>query len=269
MSCFNPRDEERHELPFSADGLRLWLDASDLDGDGVHDDVDNDDNNDQTPGGVALAWVSKVGGGGGGNIAATLTNGSLPVSLNATGVNGKPAIEFSGSSRLATPPLTLGEDFAAFVVVRADVVDATQMGIEHGLDTKYDPGFFITASSTTFPSFAIRRGNRIHGHSNAHKQVASGVPKLAALFSTGSGSFQFRSNGDAGTAVSSLKAGTFFGSSPITAPLNIGARAGTGPLSTCCFDLHGAIAEILLFDGVLPDVTVSRIESYLKQKYTL
>ena len=51
---------------------------------------------------------------------------------------------------------------------------------------------------------------------------------------------------------------------PITAPINIGSRAGP---TNCCYQFNGEVAEVLLFDGVVASEEFLKTQTYLMEKY--
>jgi hypothetical protein len=74
--------------PASLSGLQLWLDATDVDGDGQADSISNDSN-------VSL-WVDKAGG----DHNATQSNALKQPTYKTSQLNGRPSIQFNNSEWL-------------------------------------------------------------------------------------------------------------------------------------------------------------------------
>ena len=103
--------------PASVPGLKLWLDANDLDGDGQADSIANDSN--------VTVWTDKAGG----DHNATQSNALNKPTYKTNSLNGKPALRFDGSDWLAFNEIS--DIRTIFWVVSRDVGAGTNAMLGH------------------------------------------------------------------------------------------------------------------------------------------
>ena len=133
--------------PASVPGLKLWLDANDLDGDGQADSIANDSN--------VTVWTDKAGG----DHNATQSNALNKPTYKTNSLNGKPALRFDGSDWLAFNEIS--DIRTIFWVVSRDVGAGTNALLGHSSTYDFHQG-----------------GNRFWSNEHASNFIKSGATHL-------------------------------------------------------------------------------------------
>jgi len=255
--------------PTAIEGSRLWLDASDVDGDGNTDSLA-----DSTP--VAL-WADKSGQG---NDAAQATADLQPVVK--TGVlSGKPVLRFDGANdRLVSGTTSTyrflhdGSGATFFIVwqVRSTTENDLQWAIDTGGGSSSIAGMSYGAENRGADTdrlwFHVGNGGLAGNILTSEFAQYDGVhPDQTWLM----GSYTFEEGMPGDDVWYGTNGATVVSQEPQGAALDgPSARAlGIGATSANAFPLNGDIAEIIFFDKVLNSNELNYVGAYLEVKYGL
>jgi len=235
--------------PLELPGHVLWLDGSDVDGDGVVDTGQDGD--------PVVEWVDKSPGQG--VTSATVTGGSPTRQFNVLG--GHHAVNFAGGSedKLDIPSLIVSENYAVFTVVQPN--DAAASGhVLSGINgDATDPVLYRSGVG----AFRFYSGVTTGGADVAFAQRLGAQNLL--LFG-----YQIDA---AGSDVGFYKNQRilFEGNGPATLDgVRIGNLDRDTPSSTVrseAFD--GLIAEVVIYDRVLNPTEIQQVYDYFNEKYDL
>ncbi|OYT94647.1 MAG: hypothetical protein CFE49_17055, partial [Pseudomonas sp. PGPPP3] len=221
-------------------GLATWLDATDLDGDGQVEGLNE--------GGVVNAsgnlttWVDKSGRG---NNFTQTTNSTWQPQLVANGMNGLGTVRFDGGDTLMSS-LAFNQSYTVFVV-------GAMQGSQNGR---------LVASSNTNEIIGWHGGYADRFHSNGwvtllNTPVEAGVAKLYTatglngtgnLWSDGSKLAQYSSTNFTNEMLGSLQLGAYNGTNRSDAS-------------------KGDVSEVLVFDHALTEGERHVVETYLHNKW--
>ena len=232
-------DDSTAPNPGSFSGLVAWFDASALTGFAEDDPVGT--------------WPDRSANG---NDATQATASDQPL-YKASLIGGKPGLSFDGTDFLATGSVSLGT-LTVFVVFNAT---ADGMPVTHGDAVGTGDGHWIYTS--TGCSLDLRRGGTFSGKDVDIGWGSDGASRIVAhVFDGTHAGHLLYVNGAAETLVeclSDLDPGT----TPTSQALGIGARP-TGQTR-----MTGSIAEVIVYDRVLPDEERETVEAYLNAKYAV
>jgi len=247
------------------EGLALWLDASDVDGDGEPD---------RTFGGTAVSqWTDKSGRG---NHAVQAAADRQPT-VHAAALNDLPTLAFDGSDHFAAGAagafdfLHDGSGGSVFVVYRKTSNEQLDFLLDTGANTGGNSGFsFAPRDDGGYEDqfyFAIAHGGGgapdgfvLGGNYNGFLQNA---------WTLVASSYKDRPSGD---DVYLWRDGAEVLSEPGGAPDTTGNASrllGIGAYATGDFSLNGDIAEVILFDRAHGSNVLNAVGSYLEAKYAL
>jgi hypothetical protein len=257
-------------VPTGIEGSRLWLDASDLDGDGTADGLA-----DSTP--VAL-WTDKSGQG---NDAAQATADLRPV-VKTGALSGKPVLRFDGINDVLSAGTTTsftslhnGSGSTVLFVLRTNedpADDTLRMALDTGANTGGIVGYGFgfddrIAALTNALYFTIN-----HGSGNVLNTLNDTAYNGVFPDDTWMLLDQSYARGLAGNDIVINKNGSEAlaadpGVQPSTAP---SARPlAIGAMGNGSFYLGGDIAEIIFYDKVLNSNELNYVGAYLEVKYGL
>jgi len=232
-------------------GLAVWLDAQDVDGDGIA-------SNNPTNGTAVGTWVDKASLQGAQNAVQT-TETKQPLYYSNV-LNGQAAIRFDGSDYLAAPSVALGA-FTYFAVFKATT---PCLIYERGPNAANNNGEYL--NTDVDESVSIYRNA-----SRSGKNATSGWGNTSTFLLT-ENSF----NGTNASNVLFVNGDQVALSNPTYAPLseNPGTDVITdtlyvGDRSNSTYGLNGDFAELLVFNRVLTDAERNTVGSYLADKYGL
>ncbi|MET3175526.1 UNVERIFIED_ORG: hypothetical protein ABIB52_003393 [Arthrobacter sp. UYCu721] len=167
--------------------------------------------------------------------------------------NGKPAVEFNGSTTNFYCAANISHPFTVFAVIR---FAASRAANQYALFTGSQMGFASLTPGTKIVALANGAGNSFNAGSG--NSVNDGTAKVLCMqfdpsADPGTGGFFMRQNGVQGpsAAIANTNSTTFFtlGSSGSTAsPTNV---------------MNGQIYEVLIYTGRLTSAQISQVESYL------
>ncbi len=259
FSVFLAKGASTQDLPI--DGLALWLDASDLDGDGNEDDI--------AVGEPITEWVDKIEG-------LTFTNAdeaSRPIYDELVGepAEGASGVFFDGTKSLAATDLAdatfLTDAGEAFVVF-----ESTFSG--EGYLLSVDGGGFV--AFVTFPDqdlgFVVQdttAGNNYIGDNTFRSN--NGRSHLASV-STDGFAWEFFASGVGPNPTGGLvgvNTGGWFGDTGAPIAVTLGSFTdGDGvPDPGGCCEFQGRIAEILVYDHVLDPAERAEVLAYMADRY--
>jgi hypothetical protein len=257
-------------LPVTS-GLTVWLDAEDVDGDGVIEGAGES----YLSGGTAT-WADKSGNG----YDATQTSSSLQPTYNLSVINGRAALHFDGADalRTGTVPMTPADKATVFVIAEVDV--ATWFG-------------HFVAYGGNISGSERRWAMRLTGNSdfstspgtvsfiNSDNNDGAGVPPVATFGSQGTGAnlvgqgfklLQGTVNTVSDWRIAENLVITDTGSSPALntadSRIDIGARETSGGAGWEQF-LDGDIAAVVIYNRVLSDEEAKLVSHRLADNYGL
>ncbi|MCV2355711.1 hypothetical protein LNV09_16320 [Paucibacter sp. B2R-40] len=225
--------------PASIQGLSTWLDAADLDGDGVAEGLG--EAGIVNGAGNLNVWTDKSGKGNnfvqGGSVNANPT-------LSLTGLNGAATVSFDGNDFL-TSGTTFGQNYTVIVV-------GQMAGTQNGR---------LVASSTdnTLIGWYSGKQDQLYVQnwiSNPNTPVQGGEAKLYSVTSV-AGSGTLFNDGSALTPTGSTSAGWL-------GKVQLGAYGGGTAEAS-----KGSVSEVLVFDHGLSDGERRVVEAYLRAKYAI
>jgi len=224
------------------DGLVLWLDAGDLDGDGAPDPVDN-------PVAVA-AWADRAGSG----LRATQAEPGARPAWEPRAIGGRPALRFNGDDLLSLgqpealdfqPPSPF--TIAAVAEVKTDGL-GTFLARGGGSDAHRAFHFYVASGRIGAIVYGARREHRPRPETMVAVLRCDG--KRAEVFVNGEASAAF----PVGRGASS-------------ADVLIGARRESAENTGTHWPLTGALAELLVYRRALPDAELRTLSLALGEKY--
>lgn len=243
-------------------GLLTWLQADDLDGDGIT--TDNPAN------GTAVAtWEDSHTS----NKDATQATGTKqPLYRTTGGPNNMPMVEFDGASSngdfMQWPQLTYStENWTVFIVGRIPTgASANQVAFsDYGTSGTGYPAVNLyrigTTTPATFSPYARSADKNAWIYVNSSDDWTQHAIRMAWVKND---AMNYQLTDGAGTSTGAGTADTGFGNSPMNAdnPPTIGALA-TG--ASAWANLQ--VCEFLLYSSTLSDTDRAQVESYLKAKY--
>lgn len=233
-------------------GLVLWLDAQDIDGDG------NPANNpaDGTLVGTALTpWVDKAPLQGLQN--ATQSTSGLQPTYWSNGQNGQAVVRFDGNDLLAAPSLAFGT-FTYFAALRGNT--GSVLVYERSANSNNYDGEYLCL--TTNLTTNVRRAGVRSGHNLTPNYGADGKFRLTEhSFGGTDATHLLLLNGVLQTLTGGYSNNP--GTASITDTLYIGDRPGLG------LGLKGDLAELLVYNRVLTLAERNSVGMYLAGKYGL
>ena len=223
--------------PNTVPGLTLWLDATDPNATGV-----------VAPGGTAItSWKDKSGLGSNATATGTLT-------ISSTGLNGRPTVNFNGSSWFTGSTANTSATMTAFVVLQHPVVTTASyirfLSMAPATTLDQDVGG-ILAELTTGTNLVVANGNAQSGFPQPNN-----TPYI----------MDFQANG---TNLISYLNGTAQAGQASTTNFNI-TRYRVGSMVGNDTNVYtGYISEVLIYNTALTTVQRQNIESYLANKWGL
>ena len=250
--------------PTDISGLKLWLDANDLDGDGSAA-------NNPSNGAAVATWVDKSGAG---NNATQSTSAKRPTFVTS-GLNSKPTVNFSGSDN--SQQMVIGDTStttwsflyndttgsSVFIVVKslaASAGDATdyilysdnwqfynyangnQFAMDGAAANSYPSDYYSSNASQLANQFGFNTHSIINGSST----------------STG-----FEHFVEGGTLVKVVNHVGFPFSGTVTETMRLGGSGGG------TYSLDGDVAEVIMYNKALTDTQRKDVECYLETKWGL
>lgn len=231
--------------PFLDHNLKLWFNASDIDGDGVEE-------------GLNEAYVD-----GSGNITqwndlsgteTHLDNNpatTLPSYTTFSNFNNKYAVDFFEAVLRSTQTIEIGDENTTFTVVNFNDTSSRDYAWNSQQDT-----FYLGVKADDDLVF-------IHNGTDVDYPNLNQTDIITTRSSASSTSYQFYSSGNqilnsatSPNAIDGVTTNTFM----------VGARTTGIPPQ---LSLDGQIAEIIIYDSVLTDAERRRVEAYLANKYNL
>lgn len=229
-------------VPTMPTGLNLWLDANDVLGTGTN----------PASGTIVTTWKDKSGLGNDG------TGAGNPVLSNLV-VNGQPGVLLNGTSQYFTgSTINTGNTYSAFAVATLNSSAGTSARLL---------GFYTPSSGDGAQSIAfVRAGQGILGvksstDANTIAIPAYSTPFYALALFNGSSNTPYM-NGVAGSTKTTLSSSNF-----TYTKYAIGVQAQSTPVSAEYWS--GYISEILIYNAALSDYDRLRVETYLKNKWSI
>ncbi|MEJ0021442.1 MAG: 6-bladed beta-propeller [Candidatus Doudnabacteria bacterium] len=228
--------------PDQISGLKLWMDASNgVTKDGTTPAIDGD---------TVQQWNDRSLGA---NNATQLTAGSRPT-YKTNIINSHPVLRFNGAQNMDTSSFldsSFDTSFTFFIVQTKTDEDLELTTSNQGA------AWFSGGISNSANAILAQTGNL----TAPRTQVAMPSPGSALIsdptietFSYDGTHARLRFNG-------SEKPGVASGNLGLSGALTIGSISGGG------YNLHGDIAEIIIYNSALSRVQIGQIESYLMAKY--
>ena len=244
-----------------ASGFSLWLDADDIDGDGMSRTVDNDLDEPANGGDIAV-WHDKSGNDADATVQSSIDNGdpgAMAPSMSTNQFNGQPVVEFSESNQEKMQGEygnTHTGDWTLFLVFRT--TDPTPPGNSAVFTGGHNSGF-----NNNLPN---RRWQIQYKDDVDAYRIAGGTGPQFEGFHTGWVTYSVRRT--TGTSIELFSDGQL-----ITSPADDDAfngfshyRLNYGYVST---GIGGdkQIAEIIAYQRALDDCEMNKINEYLSNKY--
>jgi hypothetical protein len=228
------------------EGLRLWLDASDLNGNG-QSDADEDT---FSPSSAVTTWKDRSPAG------QEFQARGDPEYIEA-GFGGQAAIRFDGEGDHlvhATAGSDLGDDFTLVWVYRHSRVWNEQTYFQWGLPASEQSRLFVKHITSHQPQFG-RRGGSVPA---PKRQVPGGAYVTSFRRDSATNKARFSVNGSA-QGEGERKGQSYEGN----APFHIGANLDG--VKTLC----GDVAEVLVYDRQLSNTELHQLGHYLADKYAV
>lgn len=232
--------------PDDLEGLSVWLDASDLDGDGIEEG-----NAEEGVNSGVVTWANK--GTSSASDAVQNTPTSQPI-YNLSGINGKASLQFDGINDYLGMSINVPEtNYTQFVVFQSTDAAGTFTAV-------------VDPVNNTAPShdrqFALSGGQLYHRLWNTEIITSAGSyntgsGQIASITVDGTSGQQLDANGV--MVASGTKTGSDFN---WQTGMVIGGHNFIGQYS-------GEIAEVLIFEQALSDEDRIKVEGYLAHKYNL
>jgi len=241
------------DSPDQVPGCVLWLDASDIDGQG------DGSLGDPANGGAVATWVDKSGKS---HDVAQSTGADRPTRIESV-VGGRPVVRFSANNHYLTRSDALGfsgnSAMTVFMVIEADDGvgrRAVHLGNASGASQQ-------TIAFSTDSSFRYNNGNRIFA--GDPMSGAFGIGTWMTEIGGTYGSGRFFKNGDEKSQTGSTNPANI--KNLVDGELLIGqGRSNAGAWSD---RFLGDIAEIVIYDRALSSDELNKVGYYLEQKYGL
>ena len=221
----------RNFTPLSLPGCIMWLDGTDVDGDGVAEGLAESGLN----GGAVATWTDKSGS----SHSATQASATQQPHLVENQLNGNAVVHFDGSDDTMDFP-ELSTIRTVFWVVKENVNASTTPRFLLGHSSKYD-----------FHRGEHASPNTIWSSSYASPYIKNGTTRL--------------DDGVVNGTVTALPQGHFIRLS-VVATGNVSANRLTQDRSFARF-WDGDIAELLIYDSALSDSDREAVETYLRNKW--
>jgi len=234
-------------------GLAVWLDAQDVDGDGIA-------SNNPANGTAVGTWVDKASLQG--TQSAVQTTGTSQPLYYSDVLNGQAAIRFDGSDYLAAPDVALGP-FTYFTVFKATTQSSMIYERSTNADVTGNGEFLYTDINMSFETMrdAVKSGKNV---SSSWGATSPNQFLLVENSFNGTNASNLLFVGGAQVGVDVVAQDPGLG--VITDTLYVGQRAGTAGEG---WGLNGDLAEMLVFNRVLTDAERNTVGSYLTEKYGL
>jgi len=228
---------------YPAEGLRLWVDATEL-------STITKDGSD-----LVSAWASRYGS------ASFTSSGADRPTYQAAGMDGNPAIDFTGSDVMnvnSLASLFSGDDtpMAAFMVCE--------------MDTLQNNDLLVWGNSADADSLMILRQTATqYAYIKREDAGGSAIGPIGGTTDTTPHVFSFRTNA-AGTSATTRLDGADLNTASIDVGqttvdvLALGARDSNGVVSTYT---NGRIGEVLIYDRYVTDGEAAAIHTYLINKW--
>ena len=192
----------------------------------------------------------------------TSAGGDRPT-YQATGMDGKPALDFTGSDVMNCNPLApmfSGDDvpMAAFMVCEIDVLQNNDL-LVWGSSTDADPLAIMRQTATQY-AFIKRQDTG-----------GSAIGPIGGTSGTAVHTYSFRTTADGQSATirvngSDIATATIDVGQTTTDVLALGARDSNGVVSQ---HTNGRIGEVIIFDRHVTDQAAAYIDSYLARKWNV
>jgi hypothetical protein len=250
-------DAAKAQNPPVTNGLVVWLDASDLDGDGL---IEGAGESGQT-GGLAETWVDKAVGFVAGNPAENLTQagGARPIYAAGTLPSGKFTVQFDGTddSMQSLPfstPLTQPNTIIAMYKFKAH--PNQDRYVVDGLSTGRNAIWAGVSQGGGSPSWTFMWAGNF-GMPDTTAVVTSPIVTGAVFNDTSSILYTNGMQKNSGFGI---------GSQSMTG-ITVGNRWGL--ISGLDLGLNGELAEVLVYDTALSAADISSVTSYLNGKWSV
>lgn len=235
----------------------LWLDAQDIDGDGIL-------GNNQANLSSVTTWVDKASAQG---VQSLSQANAARMPVYQTNVqNGQAAVQFDGiNDILSTPTLSLGA-FSVFVQLKAPTSAAPTIIMEQSNDLNSSGNGFYLVEGVGH-TMQTRRGATLTGRNVSSPTPSSWAfqPNLISASQIYDGTHaghQLYING--GLANTTTAAGGNPGTGIATDTFNLGDRFGSG---SPVLPFQGQIAELIIYNSKLNSAEQQIVENYLSSKY--
>ena len=248
-----------------ADGLDLWLDAADIDGNGRNDGTGEAG----VSGGRVSTWTDRSPGAR----SVSATDGAAPALVSAR-INGLPAVRFDGATTAldSTANLDLRSGMTAFVVgvnrVRRNYNPMLVVGAPRTAGRSTVEFYWQAGSTGSGNLVVVTDGlSDFAGIQADNTGPTAGSPYVVST-QVSAGAFRLWSNG---TTVAS---GPGPWSPPsgdrraaVAAPFRLGFGLAMYPVGERFMD--GDIAELIVYSRTLSDAERAEVENYLKAKWAV
>ena len=216
-------------------GLKFWTDASDTDS--LVKDGD----------GKVSQWNNLTGLG----CPAGQGTAAYQPTYDATGLNGKPALSFSGANALSTAPFMDFSNHTVFVVAQAAAFGGNDI--------------LGSGNITTNDVLLMNFGGRFRGHYWTDTQISADAwssVRMPTLYEQTVDDATLRLHMNGVLAQAQAVTGPRYDSAK---PVCLGDRSGTSGL----WPFVGKMSEVLVFDRALTDSERGQVESYLVSKWSI
>ncbi|MEL0005429.1 MAG: LamG domain-containing protein, partial [Opitutales bacterium] len=226
------------DLDPSTYGPSLWLDATDIDGDGIID---------SSISGPISSWNDKSGN----NINATQSNADNKPTVSSSVLNGNSVVSFDGTDDyISSTGLNITQPYSIFLVAKTN-------NNTLGRDYLFD-GFGSNQNHRSL--VALDNSDRIqmwanNSWANSNFNTPTDYFVLSAVFNTSNSSLGLNGTGVVGLSI---------GTSSLTNGIRIGANCNAN-----ADFLKGSIAEFLILNEASDTNTIRQIEGYLAHKWGL
>ncbi|MEX0866025.1 MAG: LamG-like jellyroll fold domain-containing protein [Pirellulales bacterium] len=227
-------------------GLQLWLDATDLDGDGVSEGLAESG----LTGTTVNTWVDKS------PAALTAVSSTAPVIAIGAGPNGGDVVRFDGDDRMTISGFTHGGDTTIFAVFNADVVNSNDIIFHSRGNTGAGGGAYVMDL----------QGNNLRGRVfNGSDNSISSTPVSAATNYLATYLHDNNATGGGRLVLDGVLMSTT--NTNDTGVTTSTAIVGNHPTSSVGFD--GDLSALLVYDRLLSPVDENAVGYALEQQFGL
>lgn len=231
--------------PFLDHNLKLWFDASDIDGDGVQEGL----NEAYVDGSGNITRWDDLSGSGvhlNNNPAST-----LPAYNSFSNFNNKFAVDFTNAILRSSQAVEISDENTTFTVINFNATGSRHYAWSISTDTFYlgtqtNDSLVLVHNGTNVSYPDITQTDIITTRSNSNTSTYQ-------IYTSGN---QLLSSAESPNCLDGAAASNFF----------VGGRNTGLPPGRA---LNGQIAEIIIYNSVLSDSERRRVESYLANKYNL